>query len=47
MIILAFALKVDPAFVAVHQVARFLVLSLVLPFAAAWMAGDRGGGRTG
>ena len=47
MIILAFALKVDPAFVAVHQVARFLVLSLVLPFAASWMAGDRGGGRKG
>lgn len=34
MAMLALALGLDPAFVGVHQLARFLVLSLAIPFAA-------------
>jgi membrane AbrB-like protein len=34
MTILAFVLGVDPAYVGVHQLARFLLLSLLLPFIA-------------
>jgi uncharacterized protein len=34
MTILAFVLGVDPAYVGVHQLARFLGLSLLLPFIA-------------
>lgn len=33
MTILAFALHLDPVFVGVHQIARFVVISLLMPFA--------------
>jgi uncharacterized protein len=33
MTILAFALNLDPVFVGVHQTARFVVISLLMPFA--------------
>ncbi len=39
MTILAFVLHLDPAFVGVHQLARFLFVSLTLPFACAWLRG--------
>jgi hypothetical protein len=37
MLILAFALQLDPAFVAAHQVSRYLILSIVIPIVAEWM----------
>jgi membrane AbrB-like protein len=33
MTILAFALHLDPVFVGIHQIARFVVISLLMPFA--------------
>ena len=35
MTILAFVLHLDPAFVGVHQLARFLFVALAMPFAVA------------
>lgn len=37
MVILAFALDVDPTFVAVHVMFRFILLSAALPFLVAWL----------
>jgi len=37
MLILAFALNLDPAFIAAHQVVRYLILSIVIPTVAEWM----------
>ena len=39
MIILAFMLDLDPAFVGAHHLARFLLIALFLPFAARWVFG--------
>jgi hypothetical protein len=39
MTIMAFALNLDPAYVAAHQVARYVGLCLVLPPLAAWLIG--------
>lgn len=39
MMILALALQLDPVYVGAHHVARFLLISLWLPFAARMMAG--------
>lgn len=38
MTIMAFALGLDPAFVAAHQVGRYFLLSFAMPMAAAWAA---------
>ena len=40
MTILAFALHLDPAFVGIHQLARFLFVALALPFACRWLRAD-------
>ena len=37
MIIMAFALDLDPAYVAAHQLARYLGLSLCMPVLTAWL----------
>src|SRR5207247_2329160 len=37
MTILAFVLQLDPAFVGVHQLARFLFVALAMPFAVGWL----------
>ena len=43
MTLLAFALGIDPLYVGAHHLARFLLISLTLPFALKfWMRGDRG-----
>ncbi len=39
--VVAFSLGADPAFVAGHQMLRFISLSLCLPFAAKWFGFDR------
>ncbi|SON58313.1 membrane protein AbrB duplication [Hartmannibacter diazotrophicus] len=39
MVILAFSLGLDPAFVATHQLARFSVMMFVLPVVARWLLG--------
>jgi membrane AbrB-like protein len=41
MIILAFLLDLDPAFVAAHHLVRFLLIALLLPFAARLLFGRR------
>jgi membrane AbrB-like protein len=41
MIILAFVLDLDPAFVAAHHLVRFLLIALLLPFAAQLLFGRR------
>jgi membrane AbrB-like protein len=41
MIILAFLLDLDPAFVAAHHLVRFLLIALALPFAARVLFGRR------
>ncbi|HEY7457541.1 MAG TPA: AbrB family transcriptional regulator [Xanthobacteraceae bacterium] len=41
MIILAFLLDLDPAFVAAHHLIRFLLIALLLPFAARLLFGRR------
>lgn len=40
MTIVAFALHLDPVFVGVHHLARFVFASMVLPVAAAWLRKD-------
>lgn len=37
MIILAFALHLDPAYVGAHHLARFFYVSVMMPFAVAWI----------
>jgi uncharacterized membrane protein AbrB (regulator of aidB expression) len=44
MIIMAFALGLDPAFVAAHQVARYVGLVLFMPWATRYILGPAGGG---
>ena len=39
MVILAFALNLDPAYVGTHQIARFMVLSLAMPLVYRWLRG--------
>jgi hypothetical protein len=39
LIIIAFAVDVDPAYVAAHHMARFLVLIAAVPMLARWLAG--------
>jgi membrane AbrB-like protein len=39
MTIMAFALNLDPAYVAAHQVARYLGICIVMPPLAAWLMG--------
>jgi membrane AbrB-like protein len=39
MTILAFALHLDPVFVGIHQIARFVVISLLMPFAVRGVRG--------
>ena len=39
MAILAFALHLDPAYVAVHHLARFMFVSLMMPIATARLRG--------
>lgn len=38
LIIVAFALDIDPAYVAAHHVARFFALAVSVPFVARWVA---------
>jgi uncharacterized membrane protein AbrB (regulator of aidB expression) len=38
MMILAFALHLDPAFVGAHHLARFLYVSVMMPFAVAYVS---------
>ena len=42
MIILAFVLNLDPAYVAAHQVARLVGMMLFLPMIVAWLAPGKG-----
>lgn len=41
MTIMAFALNQDPAYVAAHQMARYLGICLVMPLIAAWLVAHR------
>jgi uncharacterized membrane protein AbrB (regulator of aidB expression) len=36
MVVLAFAMDLDPAFVAAHHLARFLLIALAAPFVVRW-----------
>jgi uncharacterized membrane protein AbrB (regulator of aidB expression) len=38
LIIVAFAVDIDPAYVAAHHIARFLVLIAAVPLMARWLA---------
>jgi len=40
LIIIAFQMNIDPAYVAAHHVARFLALVVVVPLLARWLARD-------
>lgn len=40
LVIIAFQMNIDPAYVAAHHVARFLALVLVMPFLTRWLARD-------
>jgi membrane AbrB-like protein len=42
MTIMAFALNLDPAYVAAHQVARYLGIAILMPPIAAWLLSRRG-----
>lgn len=37
MTMMAFGLGLDPLFVGAHHIARFLMISLTLPWAARWL----------
>jgi uncharacterized membrane protein AbrB (regulator of aidB expression) len=37
MLILAFALDLDPAYVGAHQIARYLGLALTMPWVTGWL----------
>lgn len=41
MVLIAATLDVDPAFVVVHQITRFLVIALVMPWAVTWVEANR------
>lgn len=47
LVIVAFALDIDPAYVAAHHVARFMALALTIPFAAKWILRGRRAGENG
>jgi hypothetical protein len=38
LVIIAFQMNIDPAYVAAHHVARFLAMVLLIPFLARWLA---------